>query len=356
MSQTVPTSVQGQIESLILKLRRRQLRDSTEIALQVTWVLRSVIASTRGNHADALLDAVRAVGRRLELAQPTEVVVGNIVRRILYLIREECHVIEQEQAASTGARRPGEGDSTYFIGDAPTTASTDYTKNLSDLKAIVRDSLKDLQDELETHESRIANEALEHIHSNEIIMTLGNSRTVLAFLLKAAKTRRFQVIVAETAPSFDGHKMAKTLAQNNIDTTVINDSAIFAVMSRVNKVILGTHAVTVNGGLVASAGVLTVANAAKNHSVPVVVCCGLYKVSPIYPYDTEELELCMSPEEVLGRSEGEFMEQTNVVNPSFEYVPPDLVALFITNVGSHSPTYMYRLISEFYSKHDQSLN
>lgn len=36
--------------------------------------------------------------------------------------------------------------------------------------------------------------------------------------------------------------MAASLASAGIDTTVITDSAIYAVMSRVNKVILGAHA------------------------------------------------------------------------------------------------------------------
>lgn len=36
--------------------------------------------------------------------------------------------------------------------------------------------------------------------------------------------------------------MAVELSKAGIETTVIPDSAVFAVMSRVNKVILGTHA------------------------------------------------------------------------------------------------------------------
>ena len=36
--------------------------------------------------------------------------------------------------------------------------------------------------------------------------------------------------------------MALDLSQSGIDTTLVADSAIFAVMSRVNKVILGTRA------------------------------------------------------------------------------------------------------------------
>lgn len=45
-----------------------------------------------------------------------------------------------------------------------------------------------------------------------------------------------QVIVAEAAPSYKGHDLAKSLSAEGIDTTVITDSAIFAIMSRVNKV------------------------------------------------------------------------------------------------------------------------
>ena len=48
----------------------------------------------------------------------------------------------------------------------------------------------------------IAAQALEHIHSNEVIMTIGKSKTVEAFLKNAARKRKFSVIVAEGAPFY----------------------------------------------------------------------------------------------------------------------------------------------------------
>jgi len=75
-------------------------------------------------------------------------------------------------------------------------------------------------------------------------MTFGKSRTVEEFLKSAAKTRKFQVIVAESSPSNCGHEMALALSKAGIDTTLIPDSAIFAIMARVNKVIVGTHSGT----------------------------------------------------------------------------------------------------------------
>ena len=41
--------------------------------------------------------------------------------------------------------------------------------------------------------------------------------------------------------SYHGHTMAKSLAALGIEVAVVPDSAIFALMSQVNKVIIGTH-------------------------------------------------------------------------------------------------------------------
>ncbi len=76
--------------------------------------------------------------------------------------------------------------------------------------------------------------------------------------------------------------MATSLAKAGIETTVITDSAVFAMMSRVNKVIIGTHTVMANGGLKAINGSHTIALAAKHHSVPLIVCAPMFKLSPQY--------------------------------------------------------------------------
>ena len=44
------------------------------------------------------------------------------------------------------------------------------------------------------------------------------------------------MVVAEGAPVYGGHQQARSLAQAGINTTAIADSAIFAMMARVNKV------------------------------------------------------------------------------------------------------------------------
>ena len=72
-----------------------------------------------------------------------------------------------------------------------------------------------------------------------------------------------------------GHKLAANLAKEKIQTTLIPDSAIFAMMARVNIVIIGTHSVMANGGLKAVIGTHSLALAAKHYSVPVILLlCG----------------------------------------------------------------------------------
>ena len=59
---------------------------------------------------------------------------------------------------------------------------------------------------------------------------------------------------------------------------MISDSAVFALMPSINKVIVGTHGVMANGGLIAHSGANNIARAAKHHSVPFVVVTALHKL------------------------------------------------------------------------------
>lgn len=77
----------------------------------------------------------------------------------------------------------------------------DYRKAVPELKAAILEHIEEFEMELDTSAGNIAAQAGEHIHSNEIIMTIGRSSSVEAFLKHAARTRSFELIVAECAPS-----------------------------------------------------------------------------------------------------------------------------------------------------------
>ncbi|CAH1776131.1 unnamed protein product [Owenia fusiformis] len=332
-------------------LKHEKFKGSYDVACGTVQFLRKIVGNTKWSNAGELIDLVKREGRILAQEVPTESATGNMVRRVLKIIREEYAGVkgggeegDPQESLQKLLLAKGQGD------------SDDYSTPSHNLKPIIMEAIGELLTELETSADNITAQSLEHIHSNEVIMTAGRSSTVEAFLKGAAKKRKFQVIVVESAPHFKGHELANSLAAAGIETTVITDSAVFAMMSRVNKVIIGTHTVMADGGLKATNGSHAIALAAKHYSVPLIVCAAMFKQSPQYLCSYEDsFNKFVSPHNVLKFSEGEILSKTQIQNPLFDYVPPDLVTLYISNIGGNAPSYVYRLLSELYHPDDYEL-
>ena len=43
---------------------------------------------------------------------------------------------------------------------------------------------------------------------------------------------------------------------------------------------------------------------------------------------------------------------SQVNHPAFDYVPPDLISLYVTNDGNQLPSYVFRQLSEYYHPQD----
>ena len=272
-------------------------------------------------------------------------------------------------------RRSGRSESVGSVSDIMEKQTmSDYSYNLapvffqpprSDLKQSIMEAIQEITSDLEDLHKTINEQATSHIHSGEVILTYGKSDTVLEFLKAAAdKKLRFTVIVCEGAKqndTYEGHEMARLLAEvpteaGNLieDTCVIPDSAIFAMMARVNKVLLPAHAVLANGGLVSASGSNLVALAAATNAVPVVCLTGIYKLTPTFPHeDQDTLNDLLSPSSVIDYASLQGMGgSVDFVNPLHDYVRPEHVKLYVTNVGSFQPSYIYRLLSEYYHQDD----
>lgn len=117
-----------------------------------------------------------------------------MVRHILKIVREE-YVIS--------SKNRGDGlQSLHQIVMVGIEAEEDgYERVIPGLRAAILEHVTEFEVELETSAENIANQASEHIHSNEIILTIGKSNIVEKFLRTAARKRKFQVIVAECAPT-----------------------------------------------------------------------------------------------------------------------------------------------------------
>ena len=171
---------------------------------------------------------------------------------------------------------------------------------------------------------------------------------------------------------YSGREMAKSLSSAAISTFLVPDSSIFALMSRVNKVILGAHVILANGGMFAISGSLMAATAARAHSTPVVVCAGQFKMTPLWNLYHQYGALDFgNPDHVLGFENGDLVDKVDVVNPYYDYVQPELIMAYITNEwvvhfsndqlpmsadsGDHPPSSIYRLLKESYDDEDNEL-
>ncbi|KAJ2780412.1 GCD complex subunit gcd7 [Coemansia interrupta] len=351
------------IEDFIAKLKRGELQGSKTVALKTANLMRHVVADSRWDHAETLKHLLKTVGRRLLKAQARELLIINIVCRVLHIVSEAAPQINSGKAAAStalavdsglrGAETPAMGlgsssMSSRNLADQVSSSLLRAEANLYHTKSDIISEINEYITEVECAEDEIARNALDHIHSSEIILTCGRSRTVEKFLLTAARKRKFHVIVTECAPLYDGHEQAKALASPNIEVVVVPDSAVFAIMSRVNKVILGTHAVMANGGLIAASGTHMVAAAARHHSTQVMVCAGLYKHAPSFPFDDDRFNTLMAPDAVLPYGDASLVGAVDVVSPRYDYVPPDLVDILVDDNGGHLPSYIYRLQQDLY--------
>lgn len=310
------------------------------------------MGTCRWSTAAELMVIVKRVGKALIEAQPLELVIGNIVRRILFIIRKEH---------STKLKEIREKQGFAAAATIQSFADNDEDKDelgvaVPNLRMAIMDAIGDLQQELDDASGEICELALEHIHANEVILTVGRSKTIEKFLKEAAdKKRVFEVVVAESAPSLAGQEMAKSLAAAGIETTVISDSAVYAIMARVNQVLLPCRAMIANGGLIAPCGGHMAALAAKELSVPVVCVTGLFKLSPVYRHDQDAFNDLKSPSALIPYAEAAALEQVDILNPAYDYIPPELVDLYITNTGGYQTSYVYRLMGELYDARDQSI-
>lgn len=148
------------------------------------------------------MQIVRAQSRILQAALPQETVTSNIARRILKLTREEFDLLQAKVQHFADDSQASLSLHKLVTQTSENNVSVDYSLPQQGLREALLDHLQEVETELETSSENISVQAEEHIHSSEIILTLGHSRSVENFLKRAIKKRQFlTIIVAECAPA-----------------------------------------------------------------------------------------------------------------------------------------------------------
>ena len=216
--------------------------------------------SFQGNDSSQILAESRSIGRRLVAARPAELAVGNMVRRVLGLIRDELqanrshditskrqsfshsgqqaqpnanlppfghvaqastkgqasHQVKDENALETPMlellttsqheRRPvqdaAKGNDAVMTEQGSYVVDDSLTSDaLVDQKQEIVEGIGELLDEIRQVDDQIAAYAAEHTHSHDIILTNSVSKGTTRYFLKAASKRKFEILLTESYPN-----------------------------------------------------------------------------------------------------------------------------------------------------------
>jgi eIF-2B alpha/beta/delta-like uncharacterized protein len=176
-------------------------------------------------------------------------------------------------------------------------------------------------------------DAKKHIN----IFTHCNSSSVFKIIFGSHKAGiPVKVYDSETRPRYQGRIMAKNLAKNGIDVTMMTDSAAPFVISKndpdridIDLVIIGADVVGLDGAVLNKIGSYSLAMAAKNAGVPFYVATSLLKVrKDIGTYREIKIEK-RDPTELWQKS----LKGIKAINYAFDTVPPKYISGFITEFG-----------------------
>lgn len=191
---------------------------------------------------------------------------------------------------------------------------------------------------------RIAEIGRSFIRDGAVVLTHARSRVVMDLLSRAAETKNFSVIVTEGRPECSGYFTSKKLSDLGIPVWMVLDSAVAAVIEKVDLVLVGAEGVLENGGIVNKVGTYQLAMVAKAHGKPVYVAAESYKFARLFPLGQSDLPPSsreFMPCEFAGQTtEGVFPGHVvdTSLNPCSDLTPPTLINLLFTDLGVLTPS------------------
>jgi len=296
-------------------IRSMRIRGAGLIARSAVEVLQVVARNSRARDVDAFVGELTDAAGLLLKTRPTAVSLPNGIRYVM-------HKVSQSK---------GHAASVAEIQSAAIKATEEFIENTK------------------TAIQRIGEIGARRIRDNDVLLTHCNSSAAIAVMKTAwNQGRKFEVLVTETRPRFQGHLTARELSGSGIPVTLILDDAVRYFMQDVDKVLIGADAITANGALVNKIGTSMVALAAHEAKVRVFVAAETYKFSP----ETMVGELVRIEErdssEVISKTEVRKVGPIRIRNPSFDVTPPEFIDLIITERGIIPPLGAILILEEVF--------
>jgi len=296
-------------------IRSMRIRGAGLIARSAVEALQIVAQESKANDVESFVNELTDAAKTLLQTRPTAVSLPNGIRYVMHRVnvaRNRAGSIEEIRAIATGAAEE-------FVENAKTAVQ------------------------------RISEIGARRIRDGDVLLTHCNSSAAIEIMKTAwMEGRKFNVLVTETRPRFQGHITARELAKAGIPVTLILDDAVRYFMQLVDKVIVGADAITANGALVNKIGTSVVALAAHEARVRVFVAAETYKFSP----ETMIGELVTiedrDPSEMISDEQRKRIGSIKVLNPSFDVTPAEYIDLIITERGIIPPLGAILILEEVF--------
>jgi ribose 1,5-bisphosphate isomerase len=289
----------AKVDSIAEEIAALKIQGAMDIALAGLKCLKIAATESTASKTDDFVDELKKVAEKVAAARPTEPALRNVMGIVLNKVdRYELRRIQ----------------------------------NIKKYAAMACDKLTK---DVESMVTKIAIIGAGNISEGDTILTHCHSHHVMAILKEARlQKKNFRVIVTETEPLRQGLVTARELLEAKIPVTYCVDSAIGAVMKKVDKVLVGCDAILADGSIVNKIGTLPMAIVAARFNTPVFVAGESIKFDSKTVAGMPEPIETRSPREISGASE---ITGAEVINPAFDVVPADLITALITELGVMKP-------------------
>lgn len=289
------------------KIRNMEIRGAAKIGRAAANAMKEEAKSIRTDDLKAFDKRMDEAYKLLYSTRPTAVSLANALR---YVMRYKANTVEE-------ARRAIAANADAFIAN-----SENAIKKIGEIGA-------------------------HRIKDGDTIMTHCNSSAAFQIFETAFKQgKKINVVATETRPRQQGYITVDFLQNVGIPTTLILDSAVRYYMKKVDMVIVGADAITVNGSLINKVGTSQVALAANEARVSFICAAETYKFSPrTLLGEMIEIEE-RDPSEVLSPELQKKWPKLKVSNPAFDVTPHKYIDMIITEIGAISPEMAYWVIKD----------
>jgi len=296
-------SLHPDVRQIIADIKALKIQGATKIAGAGVRCIEITARGSKAKSRSVFISELHELNEKLSGARPTEPALRNAIKSVLLRVQiyEEFETIKK-----------------YTI---------QVCKNyIKELKSMI---------------NKIADIGSNQIKDGDRILTHCHSEHVIAILKTAKKQgKKFEVIVTETRPKYQGMITAKKLLKSGIKVTYCIDAAIGYIMRDVTRVLVGCDAILADGSIVNKIGTFPMALTANKFGIPVVVAGGTYKFdAQTILGHPEPVELRDPAEVVSTRS----LPKATVINPAFDITPAEFVHSLVTEKGITKPEWVREL-------------